>query len=84
MLINVFSIAYSCSIRETFSLQNVMIFFKGVFLLTKKKIDYFVIFATKVLYLPHGSMHYKSWSNNLIDVNLMLSCKDRHIYINSN
>lgn len=48
MLINVFSIAYSCSIRETFSLQNVMIFFKGVFLLTKKKIDYFVIFATKV------------------------------------
>lgn len=50
MLINVFSIAYSCSIRETFSLQNVMIFFKGVFLLTKrkKKKDYFVIFGTKV------------------------------------
>lgn len=49
MLINVFSIAYSCSIRETFSLQNVMIFFKGFFLLNKKKkFDYFVIFATKV------------------------------------
>lgn len=48
MLINVFSIAYSCSIRETFSLQNVMIFFKGVFFTDQKKIDYFVIFATKV------------------------------------
>lgn len=48
MLINVFSIAYPFSIRETFSLQNVMIFFKGVFLLTNKKIDHFVIFATKV------------------------------------
>lgn len=44
MLKNVFSIAYSCSIRETFSLQNVMIFFKGVFLLTQKKsiISYFL------------------------------------------
>lgn len=48
MLINVFSIAYSYSIRETFSLQNVMIFFKGVFLLTKKKNRLFRNFAAKV------------------------------------
>lgn len=60
MLINVFSIAYSCSIRETFSLQNVMIFFKGVFLLTKKKNRLFRNFCNKSMYLPHGSMHYKS------------------------
>lgn len=48
MLINVFSIAYPFSIRETFSLQNVMIFFQRSFFIDQKKNRLFRNFAAKV------------------------------------